>query len=122
VRGAVLPLALLLGAAAAVLCWVRLEPPPPPAVECVLTEASRAPSRVVYHVVIHTDFPEDVLAVRPSSEWVRWDPDASEPHGAGRRIHGTVTLGLPGATEGGARPGIRLLVGGRPLRFVEIRP
>ncbi|MCK6481468.1 MAG: hypothetical protein HUU06_14010 [Planctomycetaceae bacterium] len=121
-RRAALPLALLLGAAAAVLCWVRLEPPPPPAVECVLTEASRTPTRVVYQVVIHTGFPEDVLSVRPSSEWVRWDPDVSEPEGGGRRILGTVTVGLPGATEGGARPGIRLLVGGRPVRFVEIRP
>ncbi len=113
------PLALVLGTAAGFLCWIRVEPPRPLRVDCRVEEVERTRERIVYRAEFVTDFVQDLLVVRPESEWVRWDPDASDRVAEGRRIRGRITVGLPGgALE--PRPGLLLLVNGRPLRRVEL--
>ena len=84
-----------------------------------MEEVERTRERIVYRAEFVTDFVQDLLVVRPESEWVRWDPDASDRVAEGRRIRGRITVGLPGgALE--PRPGLLLLVNGRPLRRVEL--
>jgi hypothetical protein len=113
------PLALLLGAAAGILCWLRVEPPRRLSVDCRAAVLERTAERVVYQVVIQTGFPQEILAVRPDPEGVRWDLDNTEARGEGREIRGRLTV-LRGAPPGEERAGAWLMVNGRPFRRVDL--
>ena len=115
-------LALLLGVAAAVACWVRLGTGEESILlEVTLRETARTADRVVYTAEITTDVIPEITTIHPSGDWVRWDPEDTGVENGRRRIVGKVTVGKQ-AAAGGEKPGFWIRVAGRPVRFVEVRP
>ena len=112
-------LALILGAAAAVACWLRLGSGEETlTVDVTLREIARTSDRVVYATEIVVNVVPEITTVKPSGDWVRWDPEDTSVDRNSRRLAGKVTVG----TKAGPGSGIWILVAGRPVRFVETRP